>query len=277
MSKPEGRVVLAKLSGELLAQGNPGAQGWNVDAVNNVGHSIAEAYAVREELGICGLTFIPGGGNIARGAVTREIFGGTADGNGRLATIQNTLAIAATLTRLKIPHVIMLAQNMGLRDKSYSLEEYSAASAHKAHQVGKIVLIAGGTGEDNKTTDSAVVFYAKDYKTIFSGPVTIYKGTANVDGVCDKDPRKVGEGEEPAKLYMRVGADYMLGDYVRFKIVDRQSLEQLADSDLSILVYRDGGALNLAEVMRRDPRFNKTSEPIGTVIVPRLAEPVFYE
>jgi uridylate kinase len=271
MSKA-GRVVFLKVSGERLGKGNINNYGWHPNGVRSTRDKIAQAYKVRNELGIGGITVISGSGNIVRGAEIRkhDIAPKYADLMGRLGLIQNTIVIAEALDEIKIPNQILLTEKMQLVDKSLTLSSYSADVVAKAHKDGKIVLIAGGTGEDNVTTDNAVVFYASDYSSKIGGEVTVLKGT-QVDGVFEDDPTKVVN----AQRFKTIGAPQMLREYEKFKVVDKSSLEQIVKSKLSMLVYADGGH-DIENVLRHDPRHNDNGAPIGTIIEPKDIKPVFY-
>jgi uridylate kinase len=271
MDKVE-RVVFLKVSGERLGKGNANNFGWHPNGVRSTRDKLAQAYRVREELGIKGFVIISGSGNIVRGAELRkhDIAPHYADVMGRLGLIQNTIVIAEALDEIKIPYKILLTEKMILKDKTLSLESYSAEAVAIAHREGKIVLIAGGTGEDNVTTDNAVVFFAADYTNKIGGVTTVLKGT-QVDGVFEDDPAKVVN----ARRFRTIGASHMLQNYKKFQVVDKSSLEQIIKSKLSMLVYADGGH-DIENVLRHDPRYNRNGAPIGTVIEPHNIKPIFY-
>jgi uridylate kinase len=266
------RVVFLKVSGERLGKGNANNYGWHPNGVRSTRDKLAQAYRVKEDLGISGITVISGAGNIVRGAHMRahDIAPKYADVVGRLGLIQNTIVIAEALDEIKIPNQILLTEKMQFVDKTLGLEKYSSEAVAKAHKEGKIVLIAGGTGEDNVTTDNAVVFYASDYSKKIGGEVTVLKGT-QVDGVFEDDPAKVVN----AGRFKTIGAPYMLKNYERFKVVDKNSLEQLQKSGLSMLVYADGGH-DIENVLRHDPRYSNNGASIGTVILPESTEAIYY-
>jgi uridylate kinase len=277
MTESGERAVFLKLSGERLAQGNPNQTGWNSDAIDSVAHKIAQLHKNSRQNGLVGMTLVCGAGNLARGANLGEELGDEADGFGRLQTISNTVRLSGALRARSVPHVKMLTDRMGYEDRAIELKRYSPEGVRQAHQEGEVVLIAGGTGEDFKTTDQAVVFYAMDYHRHTKTPVMVLKGTTNVKAVYDKDPNKKSQtDDEAARAYKVIGADYMLQDYDRFKVVDRSSLEQLVEYDLSMLIYEDHDGVDPIEVLQRDPRTDASGAIIGTVIVPRLASPVLY-
>jgi uridylate kinase len=266
------RTVFLKVSGERLGKGNANNFGWHPNGVRATRDKIAQAHAVRSELGIGGITVISGSGNLVRGVELRkhDIAPKNADFMGRIALVQNTIVIAEALDEIKMPNKILLTDKMQIIDPSINFEPYSAEAVAKAHKEGEIVLIAGGTGEGNVTTDTAVVFYAADYSHKIGGEVTVLKGT-QVDGVFEDDPTKVVN----ARRFRTIGAPQMLREYEKFKVVDKSSLEQIINSKLSMLVYADGGH-DIENVLRHDPRYTNNGAPIGTLIDPRDIKPVLY-
>jgi uridylate kinase len=261
------KAIFLKLSGERLSKGG---ELWHEEAVNQMAAKIADVYKKRQDLNIGGITLISGAGNIARGENLEHIFGEYADAIGRLAIIKNTVALSVALEKLDIPNVMMLTDKMELKDVTLKLEKYSPELVKQSFKDGKIVLIAGGTGEDNKTTDNAVVFYAKDYGQASSDEAVILKGT-QVDGVYTADPRQA----QNAKRFKVIGAKQMLEDYESFKVVDRHSLEQLAASPhLSMFIFKEDKQ-DLEAVLEHDPR-DMNSEGLGTIIVSDLKVPILY-
>jgi len=269
-----GRTIFLKQSGERLNQGAESGYPWYAEDVQATGKKLAFAYHAMDELAITGLTVVSGAGNIARGKDLRDsgIAPKRADFLGRLGTIQNTEIILETLEAMNVPATVFLANRMRLEDESVKLEPYSVDRMHQAHEEGRVVLIAGGTGQDGVTTDNAVVTYARQYHQNFGGEVTILKGT-KFDGVFNGDPKK----QANARCYKKISARYMLKHYEeRFTVVDKQSLEELIKSNLSMLVYADG-EYDFETILRHDPRNNGTSgESIGTVIVPESTKAIYY-
>lgn len=60
----------------------------------------------------------------------------------------------------------------------------------EAYEKERVVLVAGGTGEDDKTTDNAVMEYARrHYEHDPEAKLLVLKGTKE-EGVFHGDPRK---------------------------------------------------------------------------------------
>lgn len=257
--------VYLKQSGELLAsQGEPG-QLWTPEGVRASTEKVATAWRYREELGMRGLTLVSGAGNIIRGAELQSssIANGYADVLGRLGTVQNTLVLAAALEERNVATRLFIAANMRLEDGSIGgdgMQPFSMDGALEAHEQERVVLIAGGTGEDGKTTDNAVLAYAAQHATHANEEeVVVLKGT-KYDGVYDSDPAK----NSRAKRYRRVTAGYMHENFERMGAVDKSALETINDTSVAMRVYRDN-AHDLITVIRN-------GDEIGTLIVQGSAE-----
>jgi len=262
-------AVFLKQSGELLAKKSEG-KAWHAYGVRAVGEKLARVQRLSGDLNIDGITLVSGAGNVVRGDKLREdkLAGDMADFMGRLATVQNTVIVAAELEKLEVPVEIFLTDKMQIGDPSFRPTKYSAEQVRQAHADGRIALIAGGTGEDNVTTDNAVVFYAHDYQTVDTEhPVTILKGTKH-DGIFEWDPEEVPS----AQRYKRISAHTMLEDHERYKAVDITSLESLIKYELSMVVYSDG-VHDLDTVLRNNPSYNGNGGNLGTLIVPEVIDP----
>lgn len=266
MSEPK-RAVFLKQSGELL-EGPDTSNHWQ--AAQKVAAELAKAYKRLEEFNIAGLTLVPGGGNIARGVELRfqNVAESYADVIGRWATIGNALVLAGALEVQNVPVELFISNKMAYRDASINLISYSAERVAEAHRQGKVVIIGGGSGEDNATTDYAVALYARDYARVYDGPITVLKST-KFDGVYESDPAKAAAGA-PLARYVRLSAHTIRDNYQKLKAVDERSLEQLIDGHLSMLVYSDAKH-DLSEVLEVS---GQTQSTVGTLIVPEKIPPL---
>ncbi len=231
--------VFVKQSGELLNKGGKSGDAWTPDGIRASVDKLVAAYSMRVELGMTGLTLVSGAGNFTRGDTLREehIGGEFADVLGRLSTIKNTIVLADALRRRDVPVEMFIAQGMEFADPTLGrLVPYTDELALQAHADGRMVAIAGGTGEDGVTTDNAVMTYAQRIKASI-GPderIQVIKGT-KFDGVFDSDPA----GNASARRYTEISAQYMIRRYEQFRVVDMGSLEQIALSGISMRVHRD--------------------------------------
>lgn len=255
--------VYAKGSGELLSR-EPDKL-WTADGLNASAEKINGAYRQRSRLGIDGLTVISGGGNFPRGDKLRAmgLAKGIEDVLARLALMQNTLILASALKVVRIPHRVFLANTMGFRDATIgTMEPYDIEAERQAHDAEEVVLIAGGTGEDGKTTDNAIVHYASGHlKQWREEQVVVLKGT-KLDGVFTNDPKLRAD----ARRYTSISAGYMLEHFDTHSAVDKPCLGLIQRSRIPMRVYQDG-AHDMASALAID-------SAVGTLITPGNTVPI---
>ena len=174
MSEPAFSRILLKLSGEVLAN----KQGFGIDPekVHYLAKEIEPVYKAGLNIGL-----IIGAGNIFRGMEASA--GGmdrvTGDYLGMLATIMNAIALQDALEKSGCETRALSAISV-----TQIAEPYIRRRAIRHMEKGRIVIIAGGTGNPFFTTDSAAALRANEL-----GSEILLKGT-KVDGVYDKDPVK---------------------------------------------------------------------------------------
>ncbi|MGH7198089.1 MAG: UMP kinase, partial [Candidatus Omnitrophota bacterium] len=181
--------ILLKLSGEALQ----GGQGYGIDP--KIVESIALQVKEVRESGL-ELAIVIGGGNIFRGleASSRGVDRSTADYMGMLATVINSLALQDALERKGVFTRVLTAIAM-----QAVAEPYIRRRAIRHMEKGRVVILAGGTGNPYFSTDTAAALRA-----IELGAEVILKAT-KVDGIYSADPEKVKGAKRYGKLrYMDV-------------------------------------------------------------------------
>lgn len=167
------RVVL-KVSGEALLGGQPfGIDGKMVDRIAG---EIGEAV----ELGVK-VAVVAGGGNIFRGMAIAEAGGNRVAGDqmGMLATVMNAIALHEGLESRGVEARVFSAVPMPT-----ICETFTQQRAERAFDRGRVLLLAGGTGNPFFTTDSGAALRAAEL-----GCDALFKGT-QVDGVYSADPKR---------------------------------------------------------------------------------------
>ncbi|HIB05579.1 MAG TPA: UMP kinase, partial [Candidatus Marinimicrobia bacterium] len=172
MADPLYRRVLLKLSGEVLA----GDQGFGIDPTKAA--YLANEVKSIHELGV-GIGLVIGAGNIFRGmqAASQGMDRVTGDYLGMLATIMNAISVQDALEKVECETRTLSAISV-----SQMAEPYIRRRAIRHLEKGRIVIVAGGTGNPFFTTDSAAALRATELAAEI-----VLKGT-KVDGVYDKDP-----------------------------------------------------------------------------------------
>ena len=172
MAEPAYRRVVVKVSGEYLA----GDQSFGIHqpTIDRIASDLIRA----RELGV-EIAVVVGGGNIFRGVEvsSRGVSRTTGDTMGMLATVMNCLALESALERKGQSARTLCAFVM-----PQISELFTRAAAHRYLAEGRIVLLAGGTGNPYFTTDTTAVLRASEI-----GAQAVLKAT-NVDGVYSADP-----------------------------------------------------------------------------------------
>lgn len=165
------RIVL-KLSGEAMA--SAGGSGINPERAELIAGKIRQVH----ELGVQ-VAVVIGAGNIWRGeiGVKRGMEQSTADQMGMIATVINGLALQDALERLGVVTRVQTAIEM-----KQVAEPYIRLRAIRHMEKGRVVIIAGGTGNPYFTTDTAAALRANEIKADI-----VIKAT-KVNGVYTADP-----------------------------------------------------------------------------------------
>ena len=215
MAEPLYRRVLLKLSGEVLA----GDQGFGIDPAK--ASYLAEEVKSIHELGV-EIGLIIGAGNIFRGmqAASKGMDRVTGDYLGMLATIMNAITVQDALEKVGCETRTLSAISV-----SQMAEPYIRRRAIRHLEKGRIVIVAGGTGNPFFTTDSAAALRA----TELSAEIVL-KGT-KVDGVYDKDPMAYDD----AVKYETVSFSKVLNDNLR--VMDLTAITLCKENNLPIRVF----------------------------------------
>ena len=215
MAEPLYRRVLLKLSGEVLA----GEQDFGIDPVK-ANYLAEEVQSIRESGIEVGL--IIGAGNIFRGiqAASKGMDRVTGDYLGMLATIMNAISVQDALEKVGCETRTLSAISV-----SQIAEPYIRRRAIRHLEKGRVVIIAGGTGNPFFTTDSAAALRAVELNA-----EVVLKGT-KVDGIYDKDPMV----HEDAVKFETVSFSRVLNDNLR--VMDMTAITLCKENNLPIRVF----------------------------------------
>ena len=228
--------ILLKLSGEALA-GNQ-KFGISSDVLDNFARQLKEVHDLGVELAI-----VIGGGNIFRGIAGQEqgFDRATGDTLGILATIMNAIALQNSIEKMGVPTRVLTAVQM-----PEIAEPYITRRAIRHLEKGRIIILAGGTGNPYFTTDSGGALRALEI-----GADILAKGT-KVNGVYDKDPQKFAD----AVKYDNISFDETLTK--NLKVMDAAALSLCRENDLPVIVFNileDGNVKRMVN-----------GEEIGTIV-----------
>ena len=227
MSQPIYHRILLKLSGEALM----GGQGFGVDPA--VAHRIADEIHEVQQMGVQ-TAVVVGGGNFIRGvaASANGIDRVVADHMGMLATVINGLALQDAIEKSGSPTRVVTAIEM--REIA---EPFIRRRVTRHLEKGRVVVLAGGTGNPYFSTDTAAALRAMEIKA-----EVVLKAT-KVDGVYDADPRKV----PTAKLYDQITYLEVLSRGLG--VMDTTAISMCMDNNLPIVVFNLNVPGNLKRVV----------------------------
>ena len=223
--------ILLKISGEMLS-GNQDF-GLQPEALEIYANKIKTVYDKGYEIGI-----VIGGGNIFRGmsVAAKGMDRVAGDYLGMLATIMNSVALQSALEKLGCNTRVMSAITI-----TQLAEPYIRRKAARHLEKGRIVIMAGGTGNTYFTTDTAAVL-----RGIEINADVIMKGT-KVDGVYDKDPMEFSD----AKRYDKLTYKEVINDELR--VMDLTAITLCQENNFPILIFnlKNGDSINNALESRK--------------------------
>jgi uridylate kinase len=169
------------------------------------------------------IAIVVGGGNIWRGlaASATGMDRATADYMGMLATVINGLALQDALEQAGIHTRVQTAVEM-----HQVAEPYIRRRAIRHMEKGRVVILAGGTGNPYFTTDTAAALRAVEI-----GAEVILMGKNNVDGVYDADPKHNPQATRYAVLSHQEALERNL------RVMDQSALALCRENNLPIIVF----------------------------------------
>jgi uridylate kinase len=211
--------VLLKLSGEAFGFSGKAGSGISIDETLAIARTIKRLVTMGVQLCV-----VVGGGNILRGA--RFAAGGevikesTAHYMGMLATVLNGQALMSGLESLGCETRLQSAIRMDI-----IAEPYLPRRAVRHLEKGRVVILAGGTGNPFVTTDTAAALRAVELEA------EILLKATNVDGIYSDDPRI----NPHAAFYDKLTFDQVIkGD---LRVMDMQAISTCRDHKKPILVF----------------------------------------
>ncbi|MFN4260404.1 MAG: UMP kinase [Gemmataceae bacterium] len=215
--QPKYKRVVLKLSGEGFGHASKG--GISIDETLSIARQAQRIVRRGVQLAI-----VVGGGNILRGAqfsaggeVIKEA---TAHYMGMLATILNGLALQDALEKLECETRLQTAIRM-----ETVAEPYIRRRAARHLEKGRIVILAGGTGNPFVTTDTAAALRGRELEA------DILLKATRVDGVYSDDP----ERNPHAVRYEKLTYSQVLRDNLR--VMDMAAISLCREAKLPILVF----------------------------------------
>src|SRR5262245_46385881 len=206
--------ILLKISGESLGEDGAGVA---PAVVAQVAQQVARVHRLGVEVAV-----VIGGGNLLRGAEFAKLGTNrtTADHMGMLATAINTLALQDALERAGVETRAACAVEV-----KTMMEPYIRRRAIRHLEKGRVVVLAGGTGNPYFTTDTAAALRATEL-----GVDAIFKAT-KVDGVYTADPNK----DKTAKKFAQISFQEALARDLR--VMDRTAFTLCMENCMEVMVF----------------------------------------
>lgn len=229
--------VLLKLSGEPF--GGEQKRGINFKAIKKISeylHNLKKSSDLE-------IAIVVGGGNLFRGreVADTEFDQATADYMGMLGTVMNALALQVELEKKGSDTRVMSAIKM-----EAVCEPFIRRKALSHLDKGRIVILAGGTGNPFFTTDSAAALKACELNCEI-----ILKGS-NVDGVFSADPKL----DKDAKLYSSLTFQEALEKGLT--VMDNTAFALCQREKIPVIVFNIKSLENIEKIIN--------GERVGTII-----------
>jgi uridylate kinase len=215
MAKSQYKRILLKLSGESLCE--RGGSGIDGAALESVAQRVMELCTLGPQ--VC---LVVGAGNILRGEAfskASRIPRNTADYMGMLATIINACALQETLEKMGQPTRVLSAIEV-----SAICEKFIRRRAIRHLERGRVVILAGGTGNPFFTTDTCAALRAAELD------VDLLVKATKVDGVYDSDPMT----NPDAKLFDTLSYEDVLQK--NLKVIDHSAISLCRENDVPVIV-----------------------------------------
>jgi len=235
--EPRYKRVLVKLSGESFC--SPGGFGIEAPAVAKLVDELLPLVELKVQVAL-----VVGGGNFVRGrdlAANPHIQRATADYMGMLSTVINAIALQDALESRGAATRVLGAITM-----TAICEPFIRRRAIRHLEKGRIVILAGGTGNPFFTTDTCAALRASELHA-----EVLLKAT-KVDGVYSDDPHK----NPSAIRYTKLTYDDVV--IQGLKIIDVAAMTLCKDNHIPVIVFNLQHEGNIRRVI--------AGEPIGTRI-----------
>ena len=217
-----------KLSGESFCK--PGGFGLDGPALKSIAERIAQICKLGPKVAI-----VVGAGNFLRGEIfskSSQIPRNTADYMGMLATIINSCALQEALEKLGLSARVLSAIEVPAM-----CEPFNTRRALHHLSRGRVLILAGGTGNPFFTTDTCAALRASQLD------IDLLIKATKVDGVYSDDPKK----NPRAKLLKKLGYADVLKKNLR--IMDHSAITLCRDNNIPVIVLNIFKKGNIAKAL----------------------------
>ncbi len=237
MSPAKFKRIILKISGEGLCKTN--GFGLDPDEIKNIAREAADVAARGVQVGV-----VIGGGNFIRGGTlsqSGQVRRATGDYMGMLATCINGMALQDTLEEMGVETRMLSAIEM-----KEVAEPFIRRRAIRHLEKGRIVILAGGTGNPFFTTDTCAALRASELQA------DVLMKATKVDGVFTADPMK----DPSATRFDNLTYAEVMQRQLR--VMDLTAISLCMESKIPIIVFNLKKPGNIARAV--------SGENVGTVI-----------
>jgi len=186
------------------------------------------------------IAIVVGGGNIFRGRqANKKVDHNEADSMGMMATIINGIGLREALVRNGAINTRLMT-SINIHQIG---EPYIRTKGRHHLKNNRLVIIAGGLGMPNFSTDSAVAQFASELQCEI-----IFKAST-IDGVYDSDPKQ----NKNAKKYSSITYQESLDR--RLNVMDRTAFAMCEKSEIPIFVFDIKDLHQLPDIIKGDHSF----------------------
>ena len=227
---------MLKVSGEALA--GQQRRGLDFDVIHSVCKAIKECVDMGVQVGL-----MVGAGNFWRGVKdgADKMQRSHADAMGMLGTVMNSIAVADALERNAVDARVLCAVEM-----NKFCEYFTRDTADRYLNEGKVIVIAGGTGNPYFSTDTGVVLRGIE---IEADAILMAK---NVDGIYSADPNV----DPTAVKFDTLTYDEVLARHL--KATDTTAMTLAMDNHMTLVCFALKDPENIIRVV--------CGENIGTIV-----------
>ena len=228
--------VLLKVSGEALA--GQAHRGLDFSVINSVCEVIKKCTEMGVQMGI-----VIGAGNFWRGVKdgADKMQRSHADAMGMLGTVMNSIAVADALERHGVDARVLCAVEM-----NKFCEYFTRDTADRYLNEGKVIILAGGTGNPYFSTDTGAVLRGVE---IEADAILMAK---NVDGIYSADPAV----DPTAVKFDELTYDEVLARHL--KATDTTAMTLAMDNHMTLVCFALADPENIIRVI--------CGEKIGTIV-----------
>lgn len=237
MSAIKYKRILLKLSGETFCK--PGGFGIEGEPLESIAERIAAICKLGPQVAI-----VVGGGNFLRGETfsrQSHIPRHSADYMGMLATVINAVALQETLEKHGQPTRVLSAIEVDA-----ICEPFIKRRCIRHLERGRVVILAGGTGNPFFSTDTCAALRASEID------VDLFIKATKVDGVYDDDPMK----NPDAKFFDKLSFDDVLAKNLR--VMDHAAASLCKENNIPVVVLNIFEKGNITKAIK--------GEKVGTFV-----------